>query len=124
MPSNLQGWLRALPDDKAKIMSINEVIITQLSNDLRSKGIPHLFILFEWPKRMIGAPDWRVNFLVETFNKTRSNFIMSRNVLSRMEPIGQQFDWGKYAVKDGHPNYLYNLLITQQISEWINSLDR
>ena len=124
VPSNLQEWLRALPDDKTKIKSINEAIITEFSNDLRSRGIPHLFILFEWPKRLISAPDWRVDFLVETFNKMGSKFITSRNVLSSMEALGQQFDWEKYAVKDGHPNYLYNMLISERISEWINSLDR
>ncbi len=124
IPENLQEWLRALPEDRANIKITNEKIIIQLSNDLKSRGIPHLFILFEWPKRMIKEPDWRVNFLVEVFNKNGLNFITSRNVLSSIEPCGQKFDYEKYAVNDGHPNYLFNILITQQILEWMNELNK
>lgn len=124
LPSKLQEWLRTLPEDKARIKSINEAIINELSKDLKARSIPHLFILFEWPKRMVSAPDWRVDFLVETFNKKRANFISSRDILSNLESCGQPFDWEKYAVSDGHPNYLFNRLIAQQISEWIYSLDK
>lgn len=123
MPSKLQEWLRALPEDKTRMKITNEIIINQLSNDLKSKGIPHLYILFEWPKRMVKDPDWRVNFLVETFNKNGLNFITSRDILSHIEPCGQQFSWDKYAVDDGHPNYLFNLLISQRVFEWIKKLN-
>jgi len=93
--------------------------LTSLVNDLEERRAKYLFVIFEWSKRMVQPPDWRVRFIIDFLGRREIDFLLARNAV--LGHAGTQvFDWNKYATKDGHPNELYNRLVSTRILGWLN----
>ena len=114
LPECLASWFKSREERRTNIKTIGRAILLEMSKDLKRRKIPHVFVIFEWSKRMIRPPDWRVQFLIELFRRNHIDYIMARDAVVKHEQLGG-FDWHKYAVKDGHPNELYNRLVSHQI---------
>ncbi len=123
LPENIRLWMKSLEEDKQNIKEVSTPIIGSLADELKFNNIRHIFVLFEWPKRMVKAPDWRVNYLVDVFHKKKIDYIMARGAIINNQQSAQ-FNWSDYSVDDGHPNYFYNQLVSQQILSWVLELDQ
>ncbi len=123
LPGSVAAWFKSKEVRRTDIKSISEAILLEMSEDLNRRKIPHVFLIFEWPKRMIKPPDWRVQFLIDFFQSNHIDFIMAREAIVNQEQ-GGMFNWEKYAVDDGHPNVSYNRLVSEQILRWLAGLGR
>jgi hypothetical protein len=123
LPGSVAAWFKSKEERTTEIKSISEAILLEMSEDLNRRNIPHVFLIFEWPKRMIKPPDWRVQFLTDFLQSNYIDFIMAREAIVNREQ-GGMFNWEKYAVDDGHPNGSYNRLVTEQVLRWLAGFRR
>ena len=123
LPGCVTASFKSMEERRTDIQLISRAVLLELSEDLKRRNIPHVFVIFEWSKRMIEPPDWRVQFLVDFFRSNHVDFIMAREALVKHEQSGT-FDWQKYTVSDGHPNALYNRLVSEQILHWLWGLEQ
>lgn len=123
LPADVASWLRSKEEPRHEIKRVSEAILVEMSGDLKRRNIPHVFLVFEWPKRMIKPPDWRVQFLIDFFRRNHVDFIMAREAIVTTEH-SRMFNWEKYAVDDGHPNVSYNRLVCEQVLRWLGGLRR
>jgi hypothetical protein len=121
LPKKVAGWFKSREEPRIEIRAISEAILLEMSEDMKRRGIPHVFIIFEWPERMIDPPDWRVHFLIELFRRNDIDFILPREAIIGGDD-GSMFCWEKYVVGDGHPNASYNRLVCEQIRSWLVGL--
>lgn len=120
VPEPISDWLGSVKEQQNKLKELNEAIILRLANDLKSRKIRHIFLVFEWAENIAEPPGWRIQFLVNLFQQNQIDFILARDIIKSHEK-GDGFDWHNYALSSewNHPNPKYNKLISACILNWI-----
>ncbi len=100
---------------------ITETIIIKAAEDLKTRGLQHVFLVFEGLHRVWRRPlNWRITFLEELFAGNNIPHIWARKAHEDVIEKGS-YDYREYILTslDHHPNRRSNELLSRRILNWI-----
>ena len=105
-----------------KKKQINKAILLELIKDLRSRRLPHVFLLFESAVNFFKPCGWRMHCLEEVLQSQEEPYIAARDVI---EGFSTEDTYTPLpfmsSPRDFHPSSLYFRLVGEKLAEMIGS---
>jgi hypothetical protein len=106
-------------DVEARKMEVNRLILTAIEEELQSRGLDRIYVVFhanwEGVSTLDASTNWRDRFLRKFFEDRAIPFVWSKEIVQR-DHVARSASWEDYiAVKHGHPTTRYNELVSQEI---------
>ncbi len=104
---------------------INQAILLELIRDLRSRRLPHVFLLFESAVNFFEPCGWRMRCLEEVLQSQEEPYIAARDVI---EAFSTEDTYTPLifmsSPRDFHPSSLYFRLVGEKLAEMIGSFQQ
>jgi hypothetical protein len=121
MPEAILQTVRNDDERTNEKKEINEKLIVETVNELRSRGLDFVFLIFHphWPgiTTIDGESDWRDPFIRQVLEDIDVPYIWTKGLVSQSE--GTILDIEQYFLEDGHPTTHFNTLIAGQIEHHV-----
>ncbi len=107
---------------RSKKEELGKAILLTVSKDLNTRGLEHVFLVFEGLHRAWKPLNWRIKFLADLFSKHNMPHIWARKSIEHSTTV-EDYDHRKYIVSsaDHHPNRLANSIVSERILEWLRT---
>lgn len=124
LPNRFISYLKKENYYKKKKIEVNEKIIVELLNELRSRNLDYVFLIFHpsWTPEARSqyfkdGIDWRDSFLRQKLEEYNVPYIWSKDVIAK----SKQNDRSRNAFyqEDGHPSADFNKLIAEEIKQYV-----
>lgn len=126
LPKKLFAYITRSDYYQRKKILVNEKILLALINELRTRNLHFIFIIFEQydpTKSKNRDIDWRVSFLKEIFERNNVTYIWTREIIDKNNE-GTNFSYNNYFIPhDGHPTAYLNGLISQDMKKHILTMN-
>ena len=124
VPKRVTAWLTGERTHRAEKQALNEALILALLDEVRSRGLDHVFLVFhphvQGISTLDGPSDWRDPFLRGLLQGAGAPLIWSKDLL----PEGGALDPSLYILPgDGHPTTLFNTLVARALKDAVLAAD-
>ena len=99
--------------------AVNELIIRAQLEEVRRRGLDHVFLVFEPQEALREGPDWRAVFVRELLETEGVETMWARDVLPATGADPADY----YIPDDGHPNTAFNRLVAEALAARILGAD-